>query len=128
MSTLQSPNRFRLAFYLNQNNSAPGPVATEPAGRESQSESLPPGPFPIAVACPVESSIERSARAATPGTEPGRAGTKPRPQTQARAAKHSQLIRRYLNEPEGEFDRCLSIALDRMIDAAQAQNKPDLLR
>ncbi len=55
------------------------------------------------------------------GGESGRSGHRARPVAPVLSAKHRGLARRGLSEPMGEFDRCLSIALDRMIDAIESE-------
>lgn len=120
MSTLQASNHstqvpsLRLSLPIEEHD--------QTVGRRDPADAIRREPFrlPFALAdAPV--LAPRPTRAIRLGTEPGRVNTQARRVSPAQAAKHSKLIRAYLAEPDGDFDRCLSIALDRMIDAVQSR-------
>lgn len=114
MSTLETTNRLRLSFHASSEEVESG-ARTGTKGGTRSVELLAREPLRLAFAGSVVG------RAARTGSEPGRSSVRARRVTPAISAKHSQLVRRCLSEPTGEFDRCLSIALGRMIDAVDAE-------
>jgi len=113
--TAHHENELRPATNLGTN------LATNPGTRSAASSANRSVRESFKLSCAVPGApAPQPTRAIRIGSVPGRVNLQARRVTPALAAKHSQLVRGYLAEPVGDFDRCLSIALDRMIDAIEA--------